>query len=114
MKICREFCENNITIKNAENGLNCKVSCPDCGAGSKEYALSSSRNQITGKTSFSYFNFERHYSKAHKNRDDVNDVKDQLNDLTEENSKLNMIWSKNVMFLLDLNHFFVTYWSIFQ
>lgn len=67
------------------SGTICKIQCPDCESIKK---ISSYVNKDTGKSTFSVFNFSRHYS-AHSNREaeGIVDSPDRQNDEGGESSK---------------------------
>lgn len=69
---CKDLTAANILL--SENGLSCKVICPQC---KKEKALSPSFGE-TGTISFSIHNFDRHYEKCKAA------VKSQLNSTLNE------------------------------
>lgn len=62
-KVCTNLSEANVIITETKSGLDCKVFCPACNS---PITLSSCVNDVTGKCSFSGFNFSRHYAKHPK------------------------------------------------
>lgn len=67
-KICGNLTEDNVIIDGTGFGLVCKVICPECNT---PHTLSSSVNKTTGKSSFSIFNFNRHFKKHDKPNHDA-------------------------------------------
>lgn len=70
LKVCLNLSDQHVIITETPSGLSCKLYCPECTYPIK---LSSCVNDLTGKCSFSIYNFSRHYTKHQKSMNFLGD-----------------------------------------
>lgn len=86
--ICPDISESDISMENSSKGLNCIVSCPKCHSETK---LSSYTNKKTGTSSFTIFNFSRHYRKLHDQQKTISNPNLESNGNASTSAVVNMV-----------------------
>lgn len=92
-KICQFLSIENIIIEETSSGQNCRILCPLCDA----TQLLSSTVGRTGKTSFSIYNFSRHFN-SHNN------LRENSSSIDENDYEIGHGSGENIVSCMDRSH----------